>query len=102
MTVFLCGTCASGPAQPQLQLQLACTTRNNLWPRSTPCRTGVSASGTTCDVGASLARLEIKLFFEHFLEKVAAIERVTDAPHVEMPNAFVFGLRESHIALTPG
>ena len=32
---------------------------------------------------------------------VASIERLREEPHVEMPNAFVFGLRESHIALTP-
>lgn len=58
--------------------------------------------GTHFCLGASLARLEIKIFFERLLERVASIERITDAPHVEMPNAFVFGLRESHIALAPG
>jgi len=57
--------------------------------------------GTHFCLGASLARLEIKLFFERLLQRAASIERITDAPHVEMPNAFVFGLRESHIALTP-
>jgi cytochrome P450 family 142 subfamily A polypeptide 1 len=57
--------------------------------------------GTHFCLGASLARLEIKLLFERLLEKAATIERLADRPHVEMPNAFVYGLKESHVALTP-
>lgn len=56
--------------------------------------------GTHFCLGASLARLEIKLFFERLLERTATLERIPDKPHVEMPNAFVFGLAESHVALT--
>ncbi len=55
--------------------------------------------GTHFCLGASLARLEIRLFFETFLERVAAIELVGDP--VEMPNAFVYGLRELPLSLTP-
>ena len=57
--------------------------------------------GTHFCLGASLARLELKLFFERFIEAVDSIERLPDEPHVEMPNAFVFGLKESHISITP-
>ncbi|RMH73545.1 MAG: cytochrome P450 [Actinomyces sp.] len=57
--------------------------------------------GTHFCLGASLARLEIRTFFEHLLERVERIERRTDRPHVEMPNAFVFGLKESHVRLVP-
>ena len=46
--------------------------------------------GTHFCLGASLARLEIKLFFEIFLERIASIELVSDP--VEMPNSFVYGL----------
>lgn len=54
--------------------------------------------GTHFCLGAALARLEIKIFFERLLERVANIERLRDKPHVEMPNAFVYGLAESHMA----
>ncbi len=46
--------------------------------------------GTHFCLGASLARLEIKLFFEIFLERIANITLVSDP--VEMPNSFVYGL----------
>ncbi|MBJ69134.1 MAG: cytochrome [Acidimicrobiaceae bacterium] len=46
--------------------------------------------GTHFCLGASLARLEIKLFFEIFLERIASIKLVSDP--VEMPNSFVYGL----------
>ena len=57
--------------------------------------------GTHFCLGAALARLEILIFFERLLERVARIERIDGAPQVEMPNAFVYGLREAHLAFTP-
>jgi cytochrome P450 family 142 subfamily A polypeptide 1 len=57
--------------------------------------------GTHFCMGASLARLEIQTFFERLVARVESLERLTDKPHVEMPNAFVFGLREAHMAFTP-
>ena len=57
--------------------------------------------GTHFCLGAALARLEIQIFFEHLLERVARIERIEGAPQVEMPNAFVHGLREAHLAFIP-
>ena len=57
--------------------------------------------GTHFCLGASLARLEIKTFFSEFLAKVDRIERAPTKPHVDMPNAFVHGLAESHIKITP-
>ncbi len=54
--------------------------------------------GTHFCLGAALARLEIQIFFEHLLQRVARIERIEGAPQVEMPNAFVYGLREAHLA----
>jgi cytochrome P450 family 142 subfamily A polypeptide 1 len=56
--------------------------------------------GTHFCLGAALARLEITTFFRHLLDKVERIERRSDLPHVEMPNAFVYGLAESHLSLT--
>jgi cholest-4-en-3-one 26-monooxygenase len=57
--------------------------------------------GTHFCMGASLARLEIQTFFERLVARVESFTRLTDEPHVEMPNAFVFGLAESHMAFTP-
>ncbi|MEM7143286.1 MAG: cytochrome P450 [Actinomycetota bacterium] len=57
--------------------------------------------GTHFCLGASLARLEIQTFFERLVARVDSLERLTDEPHVEMPNAFVFGLKEAHMAFTP-
>ena len=57
--------------------------------------------GTHFCLGAALARLEIQIFFERLLERAERIERIEGAPQVEMPNAFVFGLREAHVAFTP-
>jgi len=49
-------------------------------------------------LGAALARLEIRVFFEEFVRRV---ERLTLVPGsvVEMPNAFVFGLRQAVVEL---
>jgi cytochrome P450 family 142 subfamily A polypeptide 1 len=57
--------------------------------------------GTHFCLGASLARLEIKIFFENLIARIESLERLTDEPHVEMPNAFVYGLKEAHVAFTP-
>jgi cytochrome P450 family 142 subfamily A polypeptide 1 len=57
--------------------------------------------GTHFCLGAALARLEIKTFFERLLERVDHIERIEGTEQVEMPNAFVHGLREAHLAFTP-
>ena len=56
--------------------------------------------GTHFCLGASLARLEIRTFFDRLRQRVDHLERLTDEPHIEMPNAFVFGLKESHVAFT--
>ena len=56
--------------------------------------------GTHFCLGASLARLEIQTFFEQLVTRVAELRRIPELPHVEMPNAFVFGLKESHMAFT--
>lgn len=55
--------------------------------------------GTHFCLGAALARLEIKLFFEEFLKRISAIESA--GPPVDMPNAFVHGLRAAPLHLTP-
>ena len=57
--------------------------------------------GTHFCLGAALARLEIAVFFERLLERVDSIERIPDRPQVEMPNAFVHGLREAHLSFAP-
>ncbi len=54
--------------------------------------------GTHFCLGAALARLEIAIFFERLLARVNRIERIDDAPAVEMPNAFVHGLAEAHLS----
>ena len=56
--------------------------------------------GTHFCLGASLARLEIQTFFEQLVARVSDLRRIPELPHVEMPNAFVFGLKESHMAFT--
>lgn len=55
--------------------------------------------GTHFCLGASLARLEIKLFFEELLRRVDSLELAGEV--VEQPNAFVFGMRAAPLALTP-
>ena len=57
--------------------------------------------GTHFCLGASLARLEIQTFFEQLVQRVSELRRIPELPHVEMPNAFVFGLKEAHMAFTP-
>lgn len=56
--------------------------------------------GTHFCLGASLARLEIRTFFEEFVRRVESFE-IVDGSIVDMPNAFVFGLKSAGIRLTP-
>jgi len=55
--------------------------------------------GTHFCLGASLARLEIKIFFEEFLNRFKNLSLDMSEPPVEMPNSFVYGLKEAHIFL---
>ena len=52
--------------------------------------------GTHFCLGAALARLEIRTFFEEWVKRVASFRIVPDSV-VEMPNAFVFGVRAASI-----
>ncbi len=53
--------------------------------------------GTHFCLGASLARLEIKVFFEELLRRTSAWRLVPDTAPVEMANAFVRGLESAHV-----
>jgi cytochrome P450 family 142 subfamily A polypeptide 1 len=55
--------------------------------------------GTHFCLGAGLARLEIRVFFEELLRRVQSMQLVSEP--VEMPNAFVFGLRSANVRLVP-
>ena len=57
--------------------------------------------GTHFCLGAALARLEIRSFFEEFVARVAEVRLAPGTTPVEMPNAFVHGLREAHLELVP-
>jgi cholest-4-en-3-one 26-monooxygenase len=56
--------------------------------------------GTHFCLGAALARLEIKTFFEEFVRRVESF-RVVDGSVHEMPNAFVHGVKSATIELVP-
>lgn len=56
--------------------------------------------GTHFCLGAALARLEIRTFFEEFLRRVASFE-VVPGTVVDMPNAFVHGLKSAELVLQP-
>jgi cytochrome P450 family 142 subfamily A polypeptide 1 len=56
--------------------------------------------GTHFCLGAALARLEIRVFFEEFVRRVAEV-RVVPGTVVEMPNAFVYGVRSAELELVP-
>jgi len=47
-----------------------------------------------------LARRGVRTFFARLRQRVAHLERLSDEPDIERPNAFVFGLKESHLAFT--
>jgi cytochrome P450 family 142 subfamily A polypeptide 1 len=53
--------------------------------------------GTHFCLGAALARMEIRVFFEELLRRVRSLQMVPGTGPVEMPNAFVFGLRSAHV-----
>lgn len=55
--------------------------------------------GTHFCLGASLARLEIRLFLEKIAQRVEGLEAIQDRPHRELPSAFVYGLLESHVRI---
>jgi cholest-4-en-3-one 26-monooxygenase len=57
--------------------------------------------GTHFCIGSNLARMEIRIFFEEFLRRVASWSPVPGREPVEMPNAFVYGLKEAVLALEP-
>ncbi len=57
--------------------------------------------GTHFCLGAALARLEIRSFFEEFVARVSELRIAPGTKPVEMPNSFVYGLREAHLVLTP-
>lgn len=54
--------------------------------------------GTHFCLGAALARMEIRVFFEEFVRRVRRFAFVPGTAPVEMPNAFVYGLRSAHVA----
>jgi cytochrome P450 family 142 subfamily A polypeptide 1 len=53
--------------------------------------------GTHFCLGAALARMEIRVFFEELVRRVRRFDRVAGTEVVEMPNAFVYGLRAAHL-----
>jgi cytochrome P450 family 142 subfamily A polypeptide 1 len=56
--------------------------------------------GTHFCLGAALARLEIRTFFEEWVRRVESF-RIVPGSVVEMPNAFVFGVRSATIEVEP-
>jgi cytochrome P450 family 142 subfamily A polypeptide 1 len=53
--------------------------------------------GTHFCLGAALARTEIRIFFEELVRRVASFRLAPGTEPVEMPNAFVYGLRSAHL-----
>ena len=53
--------------------------------------------GTHFCLGAVLARLEIRVFFEELVRRVRSFRLTPGTEPVEMPNAFVYGLRSAHM-----
>jgi cholest-4-en-3-one 26-monooxygenase len=56
--------------------------------------------GTHFCLGAALARAEIRIFFEELVRRVAHFDLTPGSAPVEMPNAFVYGLRSAQIDFT--
>ncbi|MSW05781.1 MAG: cytochrome P450, partial [Actinobacteria bacterium] len=57
--------------------------------------------GTHFCLGSNLARLEIRVFFEEMIKRVKGWGLAPGTAPVEMPNAFVFGMREMMVVLDP-
>ena len=55
--------------------------------------------GTHFCLGAGLARLEIRVFFEEFVKRVQSLSLTPGGSVVDMPNAFVHGLASADIDL---
>jgi cholest-4-en-3-one 26-monooxygenase len=53
--------------------------------------------GTHFCLGAALARMEIRLFFTELVRRVRSMRLVPGTTPVEMPNAFVYGLRSAQV-----
>ncbi len=53
--------------------------------------------GTHFCLGASLARLEIRVFFEELRKRVTGMRIVSGTEPVDLPNAFVFGLTSAQV-----
>ena len=53
--------------------------------------------GTHFCLGAALARMEIRIFFEELVRRVRSLRLAAGVEPVEMPNAFVYGLRSAHM-----
>jgi len=53
--------------------------------------------GTHFCLGAALARTEIRIFFEELVRRVSSFRLTPGTEPVEMPNAFVYGLRSAHL-----
>jgi cytochrome P450 family 142 subfamily A polypeptide 1 len=53
--------------------------------------------GTHFCLGASLARLEIRLFLEELARRVTGMRMVPGTVIEEMPNPFVYGLKAAHV-----
>ena len=53
--------------------------------------------GTHFCLGAALARAEIRVFFEELLRRVESFRLTPGTDPVEMPNAFVYGLRSARV-----
>ena len=56
--------------------------------------------GTHFCLGASLARLEIRIFYEELLRRVKTMRIAPGTTPVDMPNAFVNGLTSAHLEFT--
>jgi cholest-4-en-3-one 26-monooxygenase len=53
--------------------------------------------GTHFCLGAALARMEIRIFFEELTKRVRGFRLAPGTAPVDMANSFVFGLKEAHI-----
>jgi len=53
--------------------------------------------GTHFCLGSSLARLEIRVFFEELRKRVTGMRLAPGTAPVESPNAFVFGLASAEV-----